>query len=191
MNTKISHRDVTDPSVTAEEAEALTGKKGKEIKLLKKQLQDEQKKKEEAEKALEELMAKNMEEHASGVEVREHEDSDYEEDKTGSVIVHEVGRNGNYIYLRNTLSEDQQMGEWNLEMQINDTEPITYTFPKTFKLKADKIITIAVPGYGSLQYPTDLIWRELKSWTPGDKLKFTLTSNKGEIKSTQLIVSGR
>ncbi|KAF1380949.1 hypothetical protein PFLUV_G00169370 [Perca fluviatilis] len=188
-DSKISHRDVTGPSVTAEEAEALTGKKEKKIKLLKKQLQDEQKKKEEAEKALEELMAKNMEEHASGVELREHEDSEYKEDKTGSanqssatgpVIVHEVGRNGNYIRLRNTLSEDQQMGEWNLEMQINDTQPITYTFPKTFKLKADKIITIAVPGYGSLQYPTDLIWRELKSWTPGDKLKFTLSSNKGE-----------
>ncbi|XP_039677314.1 butyrophilin subfamily 3 member A2-like isoform X2 [Perca fluviatilis] len=200
INSKISHRDVTGPSVTAEEAEALTGKKEKKIKLLKKQLQDEQKKKEEAEKALEELMAKNMEEHASGVELREHEDSEYKEDKTGSanqssatgpVIVHEVGRNGNYIRLRNTLSEDQQMGEWNLEMQINDTQPITYTFPKTFKLKADRIITIAVPGYGSLQCPTDLIWRELKSWTPGDKLKFTLTSNKGEIKSTQFIVSGR
>ena len=55
-----------------------------------------------------------LQEHASGVELREHEDSEYKEDKTGSanqssatgpVIVHEVGRNGNYIRLRNTLSE--------------------------------------------------------------------------------------
>ncbi|XP_035850254.1 butyrophilin subfamily 3 member A2-like isoform X2 [Sander lucioperca] len=161
INMKTSHRGETDeeengtkdPSVTAEETEALTGEKV----------------------------------HASRVEVGEHEHSESEEDKTGSanqssatgpVIVHEVGRTGKLIRLRNTLSEDQNLGEWNLEMQINDTQPITYTFPKSYKLKAERIITIVGPTSG-----TDLVWRDLKSWNPGDKLKFTLTTNKREINS--------
>ncbi|XP_039677308.1 lamin-A-like [Perca fluviatilis] len=163
------------------------------------QLQEEKTKRGKAEENLKKLQEENKV-HESKVEVREHEDFKSEKDKTGSanqssatgpVIVHEVGRNGKFIHLRNTSREDQELGEWNLEMQINDTQPITYTFPKKFKLKSEQIVNIVVPGYGKDHHPIDLMWRDLKSWTPGDKLTFTLTTNKGEIKSTQLIVSGR
>ncbi|KAF1380942.1 hypothetical protein PFLUV_G00169300 [Perca fluviatilis] len=170
-----------------------------EIKKCQQQLQEEKTKRGKAEENLKKLQEENKV-HESKVEVREHEDFKSEKDKTGSanqssatgpVIVHEVGRNGKFIHLRNTSREDQELGEWNLEMQINDTQPITYTFPKKFKLKSEQIVNIVVPGYGKDHHPIDLMWRDLKSWTPGDKLTFTLTTNKGEIKSTQLIVSGR
>ncbi|TDG99390.1 hypothetical protein EPR50_G00193830 [Perca flavescens] len=242
-DTKISHRDDTeenrtnDLSVTAEEAEALTGEKEQqrreeaerenrtlkeELETMKKefesklaevqrQLKDEKQKHEDEQQALmterqkmkndmqakikefglkifnkrtlkegqqkreeavqiltqkqdeaEKPRSENQQEqlqkeleikkvHESKVEVREHKDSESEKDKTGSanqssatgpVIVHEVGRNGKYIHLRNTSRE------------------------------------IAVTGYAKDYHPIDLTWRDLKSWTPGDKLRFTLTTKR-------------
>uniref|UniRef100_A0A8C4EVC4 Ig-like domain-containing protein n=1 Tax=Dicentrarchus labrax TaxID=13489 RepID=A0A8C4EVC4_DICLA len=48
------------------------------------------------------------------------------------------------------------------------------------------------PGYGTHYPPTDLLWRDLKSWRSGDKLQVALISNTEEIHhNSYYIIPGR
>ncbi|XP_076581687.1 CD276 antigen homolog [Chaetodon auriga] len=96
----------------------------------------------------------------------------------------EVDRGGKFIRLRNMSSEEQQLGSWKLKIQIN-RESFTYTFEESFKLSHQKSVTLWTGGHGHSRHPTHLVWKELKSWSPGDKLHVVLSSNTGETKSTQ------
>ncbi|XP_045919975.1 lamin-A-like [Micropterus dolomieu] len=98
----------------------------------------------------------------------------------GHVIEVEVDKSRTFIRLRNTSSEDQELGGWTLKVQVNDKEPISYTFEKSFKLSPGKPLTMWVQSFGSHFSPTDLKWKDLKSWSPGDKLQFFLFNNTGE-----------
>ncbi|XP_047455046.1 lamin-A-like isoform X2 [Mugil cephalus] len=80
-----------------------------------------------------------------------------------------------YISLRNKSDQDKPLGGRQLKVQINNSEPITYTFDPSVKLKARDKVTIyhpdhkprfAVSGY--------LVLKELKSWLPGDIVQVSL-----------------
>ncbi|XP_038587688.1 lamin-A-like [Micropterus salmoides] len=92
----------------------------------------------------------------------------------GHVIEVDVDKSRIFIRLRNMSSEDQELGGWTLKVQTNNKEPISYTFEKSFKLSPGKHLTMWVQGCGSHYPPTDLKWKDLKSWSPGDKLQFFL-----------------
>ncbi|XP_038587691.1 butyrophilin-like protein 9 isoform X2 [Micropterus salmoides] len=92
----------------------------------------------------------------------------------GHVIEVDVDKSRIFIRLRNMSSEDQELGGWMLKVQINNKEPILYTFEKSFKLSPGKPLTMWVQGFGSHFPPTDLKWKDLKSWSPGDKLQVFL-----------------
>ncbi|XP_038587672.1 butyrophilin subfamily 3 member A2-like isoform X2 [Micropterus salmoides] len=99
----------------------------------------------------------------------------------GHVIVDEVDKSRKYIGLKNTSSEDQELGGWTLKVQVNDRAPISYTFKKPLKLSPGKKVIMWVQGCGTNYPPSDLVWDDLKSWSPKDKLQFFLISNTEEI----------
>ncbi|KAI4800457.1 hypothetical protein KUCAC02_009685 [Chaenocephalus aceratus] len=93
----------------------------------------------------------------------------------------ELDRHGKCIRLMNTSTEDKQLGTWKLDLKVNNNESITYTFPLSFKLKAGKDVTMWVKGHGRNHAPTELKWKDLKSWSSGDKLQVVLFDQKQEI----------
>ncbi|XP_033970239.1 lamin-A-like [Trematomus bernacchii] len=80
--------------------------------------------------------------------------------------------------LKNTFHEDQQLGGWELKLQMNKTTPFTYTFEDSFKLNTGGDVTITCKN--PRDNPADLVWEDLQFWNPGDKLQFSLSSNTGE-----------
>ncbi|KAI3376001.1 hypothetical protein L3Q82_016530 [Scortum barcoo] len=99
---------------------------------------------------------------------------------------------GKYIRLRSTscqslfsssllptisLLQDQRLGGWKLKSQINNKEPVSFTFDPSFILEAGQTVTMWVPGYGTHNPPTDLEWRGLKSWSIKDHLQIDLFSS--------------
>ncbi|XP_047454946.1 lamin-A-like [Mugil cephalus] len=80
-----------------------------------------------------------------------------------------------YIVLRNMSDQDKPLGGRQLKVQINNSEPITYTFDSSKELKAGKSVTIYRPGFATLSPdPGDLVWEELKSWMFGDRVQVSL-----------------
>ncbi|KAK5893122.1 hypothetical protein CgunFtcFv8_006022 [Champsocephalus gunnari] len=93
----------------------------------------------------------------------------------------EFDRHGKCIRLMNTSTEDKQLGIWKLDLKVNNNESITYTFTRPFKLKAGRDVTMWVEGHGRNHAPTELKWKDLKSWSSGDKLQVVLFDQKQEI----------
>ncbi|KAK5893119.1 hypothetical protein CgunFtcFv8_006019 [Champsocephalus gunnari] len=93
----------------------------------------------------------------------------------------EFDRHGKCIRLMNTSTEDKQLGIWKLDLKVNNNESITYTFTRPFKLKAGRDVTMWVKGHGRNHTPTELKWKDLKSWSSGDKLQVVLFDQKQEI----------
>ncbi|XP_033970199.1 prelamin-A/C-like [Trematomus bernacchii] len=93
----------------------------------------------------------------------------------------EVNQHGKYIRLINSSTEDKDLGEWELQLQVNNNHPIMHRFDKSFNLRAGGFVTMWAAGYGCNYYNTDLKWKDLKSWSSGDSLKFSLYSHTGEI----------
>ncbi|XP_047462134.1 lamin-A-like [Mugil cephalus] len=77
-----------------------------------------------------------------------------------------------YICLTNMSDQDKPLGGRQLKVQINNSEPITYTFKPSMKLKAGDNVTFCHPDY--LVLPGDLVWEDLKSWKSGDRVKASL-----------------
>ncbi|XP_074480160.1 lamin-B3-like [Sebastes fasciatus] len=90
-------------------------------------------------------------------------------------ILIDVNQQENYIRLINTALQDQRLGGWKLEMEVNE-KIISFTFKSSFKLSSRRNITMS--GTGCYPYdPTELSWKDLTPWNSGDNLKFTLISN--------------
>ncbi|XP_047454932.1 lamin-A-like [Mugil cephalus] len=80
-----------------------------------------------------------------------------------------------YIFLRNISDQDKPLGGRQLKVQINNSEPITYTFDPSMKLKAGEEVYLYGPGYDeSFAGPGDLVWKDLKSWKSGDRVQVSL-----------------
>ncbi|XP_031734846.1 prelamin-A/C-like isoform X2 [Anarrhichthys ocellatus] len=126
--------------------------------------------------------------HANRCEVLEHH-SPHQEDSSsanhnsasGSVLVIGVDQQGKYIRLTNTSNEEQHLGGWRLEMQVNRRN-ISFTFEKSFSVKSGDTATMSGPGCMSRHSFSDLWWKDFKPFSPADKLKFTLINNTGEIR---------
>ncbi|XP_047454889.1 lamin-A-like [Mugil cephalus] len=96
------------------------------------------------------------------------------QETSGDVIV-VVNANYNCICLRNESDQDKPLGGRQLKVQINNSEPITYTFDPSMKLKAGKSVTIYCPDHKPLYFvPGDLVWKDLKSWKSGDRVQVSL-----------------
>ncbi|XP_047455027.1 lamin-A-like [Mugil cephalus] len=80
-----------------------------------------------------------------------------------------------FIRLKNETDQDKPLGGRQLKVQINNREPITYTFKPSVELKAGKSVTLYRPGYDEgFALRGDLVWKDLKSWRPGDRIQVSL-----------------
>ncbi|KAK2899571.1 hypothetical protein Q8A73_012700 [Channa argus] len=97
------------------------------------------------------------------------------------VIVDEIDPNGKYIRLRNTFNENQTLGNWKLDLEINKKSNI-YKFSPGFILNAEEMVTIWASDAGHKpEPPGDLVWENQKSWSTKETLKATLKSPMGEV----------
>ncbi|XP_044197919.1 lamin-A-like [Thunnus albacares] len=98
----------------------------------------------------------------------------------GRVYVEEVDLDGKNVLLNNMSHEDQPLGCWELQIQVDNKQPIIYTFLPSFTLKAGKTVTIWPSSSGVAHSPpTDLVlW---KSWGPANELLVTLVCCSGEV----------
>lgn len=99
---------------------------------------------------------------------------------TGSVCIDELDVDGKFIRLHNTSDQDQPMAGYQLSRTIGDITA-TYKFTARFVLKAGQKVTIWASDAGvSSNPPTDLIWKNQKSWGTGENVKVLLISSDGE-----------
>ncbi|XP_035531125.1 lamin-A-like [Morone saxatilis] len=94
-----------------------------------------------------------------------------------NVIVDEVDPNGKFVRLKNKSSEKQLLANWKMDIKVNKGN-ITYTLPAIF-LDPGNVVTIwACDGGGNVKSPSDLVWKEQKSWGIVDEV--TLKGPTGE-----------
>lgn len=99
---------------------------------------------------------------------------------TGSVCIDELDVDGKFIRLHNTSDQDQPMAGYQLSRTIGDITA-TYKFTARFVLKAGQKVTIWASDAGvSSNPPTDLIWKNQKSWGTSENVKVLLISSDGE-----------
>ncbi|KAL7376008.1 hypothetical protein ABVT39_027917 [Epinephelus coioides] len=103
---------------------------------------------------------------------------------TRPVIVPGINKYGKYIRLRNTSSQEQQLKNWEIHVQVNNTNPIIYKFDDSLRLKSGETVRMWPPGHHQLygSSPNNLEWRKLKTWSCTDQLLVKLISSTGEIK---------
>ncbi|XP_047455173.1 lamin-A-like isoform X2 [Mugil cephalus] len=71
--------------------------------------------------------------------------------------------------------KEKPLGGRQLKVQINNSEPITYTFHPSMKLKAGEEVTICHPDYKQFSAAKgDLVWKDLESWMPEDRVQVSL-----------------
>ncbi|XP_047454908.1 lamin-A-like [Mugil cephalus] len=98
------------------------------------------------------------------------------QETSGDVTV-SVNPKDYYIRLKNWSDQDKPLGGRQLKVQINNSEPITYTFKPSKKLKTGKSVTLYRPGRDesfTVSGPRDLVWEDLKSWKSGDRVQVSL-----------------
>ncbi|KAL3050899.1 hypothetical protein OYC64_001219 [Pagothenia borchgrevinki] len=129
------------------------------------------------------MESNNMEEHTkkdvepdTSHSKEPNQTSCYSQDSHSGFII-EVNTRQSFC-LKNTFHEDQQLGGWELKLQMNKSTPFTYTFEDSFKLNAGADVTITRKHLGN--DPADLVWEDLQYWSPGDKLQFSLCSDTRE-----------
>ncbi|XP_047455015.1 lamin-A-like [Mugil cephalus] len=129
-----------------------------------KQINQEEEQQEKCQNVKEQLETNNTENSSSSVTL----------ETSGDVTV-VVNDNYKFICLRNESDQDKPLGGRQLKVQINNSEPITYTFDPSVELKAGKSVTLYGPGYDeSFTISADLVWKDLKSWKSGDRVQVSL-----------------
>uniref|UniRef100_A0AAX7UIS7 Ig-like domain-containing protein n=1 Tax=Astatotilapia calliptera TaxID=8154 RepID=A0AAX7UIS7_ASTCA len=108
-------------------------------------------------------------------------DSANHSSKTGDITLVEVEKNGSYIFLKNTSSENKLLSGWKLKLQINNRESAAYKFKENFILKAGETLLLKQDAVKKPIKPdADLVWIYMVNWNIGDDVKIDLISNTGE-----------
>ncbi|XP_047454554.1 lamin-A-like isoform X2 [Mugil cephalus] len=150
-------------------------KKTKDEKEKAKRLKEEEKKRERAGKEVETLKRKLEIESERIKREQTQNSSSSDSQETSGDITEFIDPNCDYIGLINWSDQDKPLGGRQLKVQINNRKPITYTFDPSMKLKAEKEVTLYRPGCGQHHPDTgDLVWEELKSWMPGNRVQASL-----------------
>ncbi|CAI5661070.1 unnamed protein product [Oreochromis niloticus] len=99
----------------------------------------------------------------------------------GDIILDKVDTHGQYICLKNTSSENKLMGDWEVKLQVNETQPVTFKVETNFTLKAGERLTLHRVGAMSPYLDdAEMGWMGMTDWEFGDDLKISLISNTGE-----------
>ncbi|XP_033970221.1 vicilin-like seed storage protein At2g18540 [Trematomus bernacchii] len=177
--------ELNDQLLTEQKREEEARKHLKELmdqnKEFEKKLQEEKRGREEAERELKDLK-EEVESKAQAVGYEEQQEGVRSENQTSdSGFNIDVDRRCKYIWLRNKSTKYKQMRDWVLHLQVNNNDPIMYRFDQSFKLEAGRDVTMWAQGEDLNRPNTELVWSDLKPWSSGDRLKFTLYSNTGRM----------
>ncbi|XP_047454968.1 lamin-A-like isoform X2 [Mugil cephalus] len=95
--------------------------------------------------------------------------------ETSGDIIAVINDKYNCICLNNESDQDKPLGGRQLKVQINNSEPITYTFDPSVKLKAGNPVTLYHPDNDQrYAFPRDLMWKDLKPWKSGARVQVSL-----------------
>ena len=85
-------------------------------------------------------------------------------DRIDSMLL-ECSPDGKVIILENTSrNKDITMTNWVLKRRVDAKEEITYKFPATLVLKANKMVRIWARGHGKENLPSDLVNANVDNW---------------------------
>ncbi|XP_064293999.1 lamin-B1 isoform X2 [Phalacrocorax carbo] len=99
---------------------------------------------------------------------------------TGNVSIEAIDVDGKFIRLKNTSKQDQPMGGWEMIRKIGDMSA-SYRYSLRYILKAGRTVTIWAADAGVPSAPpTDLVWKNQKSWGTGRDVKVVLKNSQGE-----------
>lgn len=99
---------------------------------------------------------------------------------TGSIIIDEIDTDGKFISLQNSGDEDQAMVGYEMTKTIRE-DSATYKFTPKYVLKAGQKVMIWASDAGvSSKPPSDLVWKNLSSWSSGEDVHVVLINPQGE-----------
>ncbi|XP_065194964.1 lamin-B2-like [Sycon ciliatum] len=100
-----------------------------------------------------------------------------EQEESVSIVISEVGVNGDFVRISNTTSKDTSLGNWKLVRG-----PVTYKFGARFTLKGHNSVTVWSSGSGRTHRPPkDVVAKTFKSWPTNAEMICTLLSGDGQI----------
>ncbi|XP_041037731.1 lamin, partial [Carcharodon carcharias] len=103
----------------------------------------------------------------------------------GRVTVECIDLDGKFVRLKNKSSEDQPMGNWQVKRQIGNRATITYKFPPKFILRSGLSVTIWASDAGTTHNPpSDLVWKQQRSWGTGDNIRTSLLNSNNEVRDS-------
>jgi intermediate filament protein if len=89
--------------------------------------------------------------------------------------------------LENTSrNKDITMTNWVLKRRVDSKEEITYKFPSSLILKANKLVRIWARGQGKEALPTDLVNKDIENWGMGVNIVTIVLNDVGDEKATHL-----
>ncbi|KAM8747571.1 butyrophilin subfamily 3 member A3-like [Acanthopagrus schlegelii] len=143
------------------------------------ELQEEQNRRDKAEKV---FLKKDLQYKTDQRESKKQDSSSLSQNSTRRLkVVVMIDPHGRYFQLRNTSTQEQQLGGWDLKIQVNNNKPIIRTFPDSVNLKADQHFTVGCCGYDRSYPCADLVLKDLQPWSHRDNLQVSLISYNGEI----------
>ncbi|XP_038076262.1 lamin-B1-like isoform X2 [Patiria miniata] len=105
---------------------------------------------------------------------------------TGLVVIIESDLKGDFIKLQNASDQDQALGGWLLKRQVNGGEELSYKFSSKYVLKSGKEVTVWASGSGhGHNPPSDLVFKNQKTWGSGKEVVSTLVDASGEVMATR------
>jgi intermediate filament protein if len=105
----------------------------------------------------------------------------------GPVSISECSPDGKVIILENTSrNKDILMTNWVLKRRVDNKPEITYKFPESIALKANKVIRIWARGHGKENVPTDLVNKDIENWGMGVNIVTIVLNDVGDEKATHL-----
>ncbi|XP_020502575.1 lamin-B2 [Labrus bergylta] len=100
---------------------------------------------------------------------------------SGAVTISPTDMDGNAVTLTNDTDQDQPLGNWRLNRQVDSSDEITYKFSPKFVLKAGQSVTVWSADAGMAHSPpSDLLWKSQASWGTGNEMITTLVNADGE-----------
>ncbi|XP_061593395.1 lamin-B2 [Cololabis saira] len=100
---------------------------------------------------------------------------------SGAVNINPTDMDGNAVTLTNDGEQDQPLGNWRLNRQVDDEEEVVYKFSPKYVLKAGMTVTVWSADAGVAHGPpSDLLWKSQASWGIGNVMVTSLVNSDGE-----------
>ncbi|KAM8747566.1 uncharacterized protein AB9X84_015554 [Acanthopagrus schlegelii] len=143
------------------------------------ELQEEQNRRDKAEKV---FLKKDLQYKTDQRESEKQVSSSLSQNSTRRLEVDVmIDPEGKYFQLKNTSTQDQQLGGWNLKIQVNNNKTIIHKLKEPSNLKAYQHFTVGCCGYDRSYPCAHLVLEDLNPLSHRDNLQVSLISYPEEI----------